>query len=255
METIRNRVDQFGVSEPDIRPQGDNRIIIQLPGVEDPIRKAVKKLIGRTALLEFKLVDERPFPPGKGFGRTACRPGTEIAYEIVTDPEIGRHQKNSLPAAQADPDDRRIRDRRPGGHRQPVQHGPYVSLNFDAKGARLFERITEANVNKTAGHRPGRRVNSAPVHSGKDRAAGGLRSRAATPWKKPATWPWSCVRRRPARAGGASWKNGPWARPWARIPSTRASIRFIVGLVAWFCSSCSCTTALSGVIADVALLP
>src|SRR5436190_297327 len=57
LETIRNRVDQFGVAEPVITRQGAERILIQLPGVQDPTR--AKALIGRTALLEFKLLDER----------------------------------------------------------------------------------------------------------------------------------------------------------------------------------------------------
>src|SRR5688500_16463950 len=56
LETIRNRVDQFGVAEPTIARQGENRILIQLPGLQDPER--AKALIGRTALLEFKLVDD-----------------------------------------------------------------------------------------------------------------------------------------------------------------------------------------------------
>jgi len=56
LETIRNRVDQFGVSEPDIRPQAGHRVQVQLPGVKDP--KRAIELIGKTALLEFKLVDE-----------------------------------------------------------------------------------------------------------------------------------------------------------------------------------------------------
>ncbi|MBE0617137.1 MAG: protein translocase subunit SecD, partial [Proteobacteria bacterium] len=55
IETIRNRVDQFGVSEPTIVPQGDRRILIQLPGIKDPERAI--KLIGKTAQLEFRLVD------------------------------------------------------------------------------------------------------------------------------------------------------------------------------------------------------
>src|SRR5713226_3622543 len=57
LETIRNRVDQFGVAEPSIQQQGENRILIQLPGVQDPAR--AKALIGKTALLEFRLLDER----------------------------------------------------------------------------------------------------------------------------------------------------------------------------------------------------
>ena len=68
VETIRNRVDQFGVAEATITRQGDDRILIQLPGVQDPER--AKALIGKTALLEFKLLDERtsrprtPWPAG-----------------------------------------------------------------------------------------------------------------------------------------------------------------------------------------------
>ncbi|MBU4288393.1 MAG: protein translocase subunit SecD, partial [Proteobacteria bacterium] len=56
LETIRNRIDQFGVNEPDIRHQGERRILIQLPGIKDTQR--AKELIGKTALLEFKLLDE-----------------------------------------------------------------------------------------------------------------------------------------------------------------------------------------------------
>jgi len=56
LEILRNRVDEFGVSEPIIQKQGDTRIIIELAGVTDPTR--VRKLIGRTALLEFKLLKD-----------------------------------------------------------------------------------------------------------------------------------------------------------------------------------------------------
>src|SRR5574337_558874 len=57
LETIRNRVDQFGVAEPTIQKQGENRILVQLPGIQEPER--AKALIGKTALLEFKLVDDQ----------------------------------------------------------------------------------------------------------------------------------------------------------------------------------------------------
>ena len=54
LETIRNRIDQFGVREPDIRPEARDRILIELPGIKDP-QEAIN-LIGKTAVLEFKLV-------------------------------------------------------------------------------------------------------------------------------------------------------------------------------------------------------
>src|SRR3989338_4255775 len=56
MEIIRNRIDQFGVAEPSIQMQGGERIVVQLPGVSD--RERALALIGKTALLEFKLVSE-----------------------------------------------------------------------------------------------------------------------------------------------------------------------------------------------------
>ena len=56
LETIRNRIDQFGVSEPVIQREGQQEILIQLPGIQDPER--AKEIIGKTALLEFKLVDD-----------------------------------------------------------------------------------------------------------------------------------------------------------------------------------------------------
>jgi preprotein translocase subunit SecD len=56
LETIRNRIDEFGVSEPTIQKQGEDRILIQLPGIKDP--KRALDLIGKTALLEFKVVND-----------------------------------------------------------------------------------------------------------------------------------------------------------------------------------------------------
>ncbi len=79
LETIRNRIDQFGVSEPVIQRQGINNILVQLPGIQDPQR--AKDIIGKTALLEFKLVDDNVNPEdavksGAPPGRAgALRPG------------------------------------------------------------------------------------------------------------------------------------------------------------------------------------
>src|SRR3989441_11355514 len=83
VETIRNRVDQFGVAEPTITRQGDDRILIQLPGVQDPER--AKALIGKTALLEFKLLDDRVDP--ETALRSGVPPGDEILYQRRGDQE------------------------------------------------------------------------------------------------------------------------------------------------------------------------
>lgn len=84
LEIIRNRVDQFGVSEPLIARQGDRWIVVQLPGVKEPERAV--DLIGRTALLEFKLVSEKELPspeedPPEGFEVLEDRQGNRYLIE------------------------------------------------------------------------------------------------------------------------------------------------------------------------------
>lgn len=158
METIRNRIDQFGVSEPDIRRQGENRILIQLPGIKDPQRAI--NLIGQTALLEFKLVDEEHDVQEALKGRIP--PADEILYQIVEDKVTQREtrtpfliKKRSYLTGEYLTDARVQIDSQFGE--------PYVSLDFDKKGARLFERITEANVKKRLAIVLDGRIYSAPV--------------------------------------------------------------------------------------------
>ncbi|NIQ90704.1 MAG: protein translocase subunit SecD, partial [Deltaproteobacteria bacterium] len=91
LETIRNRIDQFGVSEPDIRTQGENRILIQLPGIKDPQRAI--DLIGRTALLEFKLVDEQRSVEEALKGRVPA--GDKIYYSRKVDPVTGQVRRTA----------------------------------------------------------------------------------------------------------------------------------------------------------------
>lgn len=158
LETIRNRIDQFGVTEPDIRPQGEDRIVVQLPGVKDTDRAI--RLIGQTARLEFKLVDEEHSvekaltdgPP----------PGTEIVEEVETDPQSGRTKKTPfLIQKQLMMTGEYITDARVSIDNQ--YNTPYVSLSFDAKGARLFERITADNVKRRLAIILDGVVKSAPV--------------------------------------------------------------------------------------------
>ena len=63
IEVIRNRIDEFGVSEPSITSQGSDRVVVELPGVKEVDR--AKDLIGRTAKLEFKMVDDKSMNPGQ----------------------------------------------------------------------------------------------------------------------------------------------------------------------------------------------
>jgi preprotein translocase subunit SecD len=143
LETIRNRVDQFGITEPEIIPQGVDRIIVQLPGIKDTAR--AKSLIGRTALLEFKLVDEEHGLEEALKGNIP--EGSIIAYESRTDRTSGRRSQNpillkgkSLMTGDA-------------LESAKVQIGdrfgePHVSIKFNAQGAKDFDRITGDNVKK-----------------------------------------------------------------------------------------------------------
>jgi preprotein translocase subunit SecD len=157
LETIRNRIDQFGVAEPDIRRQGEKRILIQLPGIKDPDR--AKDLIGRTALLEFKLVDDTLDVNAAVKGNVPA--GREVLYRVEEPADTGKITKvpfllkkrtlltgANLTNARVDFDQFNI---------------PFVSINFDKKGARDFERITGDNVNKRLAIVLDDTVASAPV--------------------------------------------------------------------------------------------
>lgn len=144
LETIRNRVDQFGVSEPIIQRQGSQDILIQLPGIQDPDR--AKDLIGRTAVLEFKLVRDTD---GESFaqGEKPIPAGTEVLYEIEKGPLGERSrgpayliEKRTLMTGDLVTDARV----RPG----ELPNSRVVSLDLNARGGRLFEEITAANVGR-----------------------------------------------------------------------------------------------------------
>jgi preprotein translocase subunit SecD len=159
LETIRNRIDQFGVSEPDIRRQGEKRILIQLPGIKDTQR--AKDLIGKTALLEFKLLDEVNDPVAAEKEKK-IPPGDELLYEVREDRETNRMtktpyliKKHSLLTGAYLTDARVQIDSQ--------YNEPYVSIKFDRKGARIFERITEENVKKRLAIVLDKKIYSAPV--------------------------------------------------------------------------------------------
>jgi preprotein translocase subunit SecD len=166
LETIRNRIDQFGVSEPDIRPQEGNRLLIQLPGIKDPKRAIA--LIGKTALLEFKLVDEENSVQEALKGNIP--PGDEILYQVSVDRETGHERKTPFLLKKRTAltgeylTDARVQiDSR--------YNEPYVSISFDARGARLFEQVTGQNIKKRLAIVLDGKVNSAPVIQ--DKISGG----------------------------------------------------------------------------------
>ena len=158
LETIRNRIDQFGVSEPDIRRQGENRILVQLPGIKDT--KRAKALIGKTALLEFKLLDDAHDVNEALKGNIP--PGDEVLYGTRVDPNTNRTYKTPYLLKKrtlltgANLTDARVQI-------DSQYNEPYVSIDFDKKGARDFERITGENVKKRLAIVLDKKVYSAPV--------------------------------------------------------------------------------------------
>ena len=158
LETIRNRIDQFGLSEPDIRRQSHQRILVQLPGINDPER--AKDLIGQTALLEFKLVDESVTVSEAQKGNLP--PDTELLYQVETNPDTKRTVKTPFVLKKrtlltgASLTDARMEI---GGQ----YNEPYVSLSFDKKGARRFAEITGENVKKRLAIVLDNKVKSAPM--------------------------------------------------------------------------------------------
>ena len=166
LETIRNRIDQFGVNEPYITTQADNRVLIQLPGLKDPDRAI--KLIGKTAQLEFKLVDEANNVNDALAGKMPA--GDEVLYEIAFDPQTGKSEKIPyLLKKRSSLTGKYITD---AGVKLDSQYGePYVSLTFDRRGARIFEKITGENIQKRLAIVLDDSVYSAPVIV--DRITGG----------------------------------------------------------------------------------
>jgi preprotein translocase subunit SecD len=163
LETIRNRVDQFGVSEPVIQREGINHIVVQLPGIKDPQRAI--ELIGKTARLEFKMVRE-DIPPG-----TAVLPeGTELLREKIVDRVTGAVtevpmvvQKRALITGDLLTDAKVQIDSQ--------FNKPYVGIEFNSLGAKLFDQVTAANVGKRFAIVLDNNIHSAPVIN--ERISGG----------------------------------------------------------------------------------
>jgi preprotein translocase subunit SecD len=159
LETIRNRVDAFGVAEPVIQRQGENEIVVQLPGIKDP--KRAIELIGKTAQLEFKLVDEES--PIAAELPSTIKPEEEA--------EMLKKFEGRIPEDDAIFFERTVNKntgdvlKRPFLlKKQSVLTGellseagisidnrfnePYVSIKFNPEGARLFEEVTGKYVKR-----------------------------------------------------------------------------------------------------------
>ncbi|MBX7495671.1 protein translocase subunit SecD [Qipengyuania sp. 6B39] len=139
IEVIRKRIDELGTREPTIIRQGDTRIVVQVPGLEDP--EALKALLGETAELEFKLVDQNALPSDVAQG--LAPPGSEIypyaetsdfAGSSIAVRRLGGIRGDNLTGAQQSFD--------------PQTNEPVVNIQFDGDGGRRFAKLTSENVGK-----------------------------------------------------------------------------------------------------------
>lgn len=174
IEVIRNRIDEFGVTEPEIVSQGEDRIVVQLPGVKD-IERA-KDLIGKTAKLSFRLVNEDVSPAQlSGWMQTAEKDGFVYKKgELFSQYVSGMNQKfkDEIPSGfelvfkkVLNPVTNEIQDLIPyvvestasvtGEELQdavvridPQDNQPYVALTFKSQGAKDFEQVTGENIGK-----------------------------------------------------------------------------------------------------------
>ncbi|MBF6618584.1 protein translocase subunit SecD [Pollutimonas thiosulfatoxidans] len=133
--TLHNRINELGVAEPIIQQQGADRIVVQLPGVQD-VAKA-KEILGRTATLEIRMVDDSPT------ALAALGSGTvPFGLERYTD----RDGRPLLLRRQVILTGENLQDAQPGRDQQTQQ--PSVNLTLDSKGSRIFRDVTRNNINK-----------------------------------------------------------------------------------------------------------
>ena len=161
LRTIRNRIDQFGVAEPDIRKQEGNRIQVQLPGLSDP-RRAVQ-ILGQTAHLEFHLVRDDVDP------NKAVLPSGVMALPLLEKGHDGSETATRLIAVEKDAmlSGEDVADAQPTFEKNRAS----VSLSFNSRGATLFENVTGENVGRRMAIVLDDKVYSAPVIQ--QRIAGG----------------------------------------------------------------------------------
>ena len=142
LEVIKNRLDPEGVTEPIIQRQGPREIVVQLPGIKDP-QRAISR-IEQTAMLEFRMLDSAGDITKALRGSVPF--GSELIYQKKTDPETGEVdmipflvKKEILLTGDLISDARVAFDQ---------YNESYVSITFDRQGGKIFERLTEQNINK-----------------------------------------------------------------------------------------------------------
>lgn len=162
VETIRNRIDALGVTEPMIAPEGGNRIVIQLPGIDDSAR--VKEIIKTTAQLQFRMVEGNPGPDVKST-LDSVAPNMKNEVDVLPgnrEDELGRIAgveyyavQKSIPVTGTDLKNARVQKGQVGQ--------PNVGFSLTPDGARKFGDLTGANVGRRLAIVLDNKVVSAPV--------------------------------------------------------------------------------------------
>ena len=134
--TLHNRINELGVAEPVIQQQGLDRIVVQLPGVQDTAK--AKDILGRTATLEVRMVDESTE------GRAAEQGGGMVPFG--TERYLERDGRPLIVKKQVVLTGDNLTDAQPGFDSQTQE--PVVNLTLDGKGARIFKDVTRDNVGK-----------------------------------------------------------------------------------------------------------
>lgn len=151
IEIVRRRIDELGTREPTIQKQGTSRILIQLPGLDDPER--IKSLLGKTAKLTFKLVDQKasydPSNPTKApVGSEILSSDSNSEFKYIVKKKVMVGGENLV-------------DAQPGFDSQTNE--PVVNFRFDRIGAKKFGKVTKANIGKPFAIILDNKVVSAPV--------------------------------------------------------------------------------------------
>ena len=135
IQILRNRVNELGVAEPIIQQQGAERVVVQLPGVQDTAR--AKDILGRTASLEIRMVNEEP-----GAMEAALAGNVPFGSDLF----VERGGQKVLVKRQVVLTGDRINDAQPGFDQR--NNEPAVHMNLDGSGARIFKELTRDNVGK-----------------------------------------------------------------------------------------------------------
>ena len=134
-DVVRRRIDPSGTREVTVINQGTNRILVQVPGIDDP--ESLKRLIGQTARLEFKLVDQQADPAQVAQGRAP--PGSQILPMADGSGAIAVQRRAMVSGEQIASAAQAF---------DPQSGAPVVTIRFDSQGARRFGRTTTENTGK-----------------------------------------------------------------------------------------------------------